>query len=149
MNALIDFLPQGAWNSGVAAALLDAALKSFVVLAVAVVACLGLRGASAAARHLVWYLAIASLLVMPLISPILPSWHRALWSVAINQPSANEMSLVLVLAPAADVALAVPQTLGGSAAIESPTAIGIDPGQASGMAAEFHTGWFCCTSWPT
>jgi beta-lactamase regulating signal transducer with metallopeptidase domain len=141
MTTLIDFLLQVAGNSGVAASFLDAALKSFVVLAVAGVASLCLRRASAAARHLVWYLAIVSLLVMPLISPILPSWHRALWSVAINQPSANEMSLVLVLAPTADVALAVTQTPGAPAAIESPTAIGIDPGQARGMAAEFHTGW--------
>jgi beta-lactamase regulating signal transducer with metallopeptidase domain len=141
MNALIDFLPQGAWNSGVAAAFLDAALKSFVVLAVAGVAALGLRGASAAARHLIWYLAIVGLLVMPLISPILPSWHRALWSVAINQPSASGMSLVLVLAPTADVGMTGPQDLGEAAAFESSTAIGIEPGQTSGMAADFHPGW--------
>jgi bla regulator protein blaR1 len=141
MSALIDLVLPSAGNSGVAAWFLDAALKSFVVLAVAGVVCLSLVRASAASRHLVWFLAVASLLIMPLMAPMLPASNRALWSVAINQPSANEMSLMLVLAPATDVALPVPQHQAGPAAIEASTALGIDPGEPRGLATEFHTGW--------
>jgi beta-lactamase regulating signal transducer with metallopeptidase domain len=141
MNALIDFFLHDAANSGVAAWFLDAALKSFVVFAVAGVVCLGLRRASAASRHLVWFLAVVSLLVMPLISPMLPSWNRAVWSVAVNQSSANEMSLMLVLAPARDVALPPLETPGGPAAFESLTAIGTDPRKPRGLATEFRAGW--------
>ena len=55
--------------------LLDAGLKSVVVLAVAglVLACM--RQRSAAARHLVCFLAVASLLVLPVLSWTLPGWH--------------------------------------------------------------------------
>jgi beta-lactamase regulating signal transducer with metallopeptidase domain len=55
--------------------LLDAALKSLLVLAVAGVAVVGMRRCSAAARHLVWFLAVTSLLALPLFSWALPGWH--------------------------------------------------------------------------
>jgi|GEM_PF-1709295 len=72
MNALsnlIQFLNDPAW----AAFVVDAAAKGLVVLAGAWAASLALRRASAATRHLVWALALTSLVVIPVLSVALPS----------------------------------------------------------------------------
>ena len=54
--------------------LLDAAVKGAVLLAVAGVLVLAMRKASAAARQVVWLLALAALVALPLASAALPSW---------------------------------------------------------------------------
>ena len=56
-------------------ALLDATMKGLLVLALAAAATAAMRRASAAARQLVWLLAIASLLVLPALSVALPAWQ--------------------------------------------------------------------------
>lgn len=53
----------------------DAALKSFIVLALALALVCALRHRSAAARHLVWFLALASLPALLILSAALPSWN--------------------------------------------------------------------------
>ena len=55
--------------------LLDAALKGVVILAVATGAILLMRRTSAAARHLVWFMAVFCLLLVPVLSVALPSWQ--------------------------------------------------------------------------
>ena len=60
-----------AWQS----ILLDAALKSALVLVLAWLAVTLMRQTSAAARHLVWFLAVAALLLLPILSWALPGWH--------------------------------------------------------------------------
>src|SRR5262245_26504158 len=55
--------------------LLDAFIKSAVILSVAGLLAFSLRRASAASRHLVWSLAMASLLALPVLSIALPSWR--------------------------------------------------------------------------
>src|SRR5262245_41488204 len=57
--------------------LLDALIKSAVILSVAGLLTATLRRASAASRHLVWSLAMASLLALPAMSVALPSWRIA------------------------------------------------------------------------
>jgi beta-lactamase regulating signal transducer with metallopeptidase domain len=52
----------------------DVLLKGTIVLAVAGLAAWYLRGASAAVRHAVWSVALASLLFLPLLSASLPAW---------------------------------------------------------------------------
>lgn len=54
--------------------LLDAALKGAVILALAGIATLLMRRASAAARHFVWSVAVAGLLLLPALSIVLPGW---------------------------------------------------------------------------
>jgi beta-lactamase regulating signal transducer with metallopeptidase domain/HEAT repeat protein len=55
--------------------MLDAALKGLAVLGVAAAVTLLMRRASAAARHLVWLLALGALLVLPAMSILLPAWQ--------------------------------------------------------------------------
>ena len=49
-------------------------LKSTIIIAAAHLLSLAMRRASAAARHLVWTAALASLLILPLLSLGLPHW---------------------------------------------------------------------------
>src|SRR5262249_19749663 len=56
---------------------LDALIKSAVILSVAGLLAASLRKASAASRHLVWGVAMASLLALPALSFALPSWRIA------------------------------------------------------------------------
>jgi TonB family protein len=54
---------------------LDWILKATVLLAAAWLAVICLRSQSAALRHRIWALGLASLLATPLIDAVLPSWH--------------------------------------------------------------------------
>ncbi|MFN0121351.1 MAG: M56 family metallopeptidase [Blastocatellia bacterium] len=54
--------------------LLDVLLKGLVVLAVAGALNVALTRAAAAARHLVWTLALGGLLALPLLAMVLPNW---------------------------------------------------------------------------
>jgi HEAT repeat protein/beta-lactamase regulating signal transducer with metallopeptidase domain len=55
--------------------LLSTSLKGMLILIIAAALSFALRKASAASRHLVWSLAIASLLALPVLSFGLPSWR--------------------------------------------------------------------------
>ncbi len=60
---------------------LELILKSLVVLVVAATLCAGLRKAglvSAAGRHLIWSVALAALLALPLLSRAIPAWRLPL-----------------------------------------------------------------------
>ncbi len=67
---MLEHFAERAW-----AVLLDASLKSLLLLAVAGLALLCLRRASAAGRHLALLLTLACLLLLPLLSSTLPGWH--------------------------------------------------------------------------
>ena len=76
MNARFSAVFFGSAAAGVALlALLDAAAKGFVLLAVACVVALAMRRAPASARHLVWLAALACALVLPVLSWALPQWR--------------------------------------------------------------------------
>lgn len=57
------------------AVLVDAALRGSLVLLAALAATRLMKRRSAAARHLVWVVALASMLALPLLSRVLPAWH--------------------------------------------------------------------------
>ncbi|MDB6035257.1 MAG: Regulatory protein BlaR1, partial [Verrucomicrobiales bacterium] len=81
---------------------LDTALKSFVVLALAGGVCLCLRRLPAAGRHLIWFMAVASLPCLPFVTVMTPTWHRPLWSISSGPNAGNELSLTLELNPRAN-----------------------------------------------
>jgi beta-lactamase regulating signal transducer with metallopeptidase domain len=81
------------------ALILDTALQSFLILAVAGGACLCLRRASAATRHLIWFLCVASLPLLPLFSSLFPAWQKPLWSVSAGPGIGNQFAVGLELAP--------------------------------------------------
>ena len=97
MNELI-----GGWLHDAASPALffDAWVKSLALLAVAGGLCLCCRRAAAATRHWIWFLALASLPCLLLLSAMPHAWQRPLWSVSTGFDSGNEFSLALDLAPA-------------------------------------------------
>lgn len=62
-------------NEAWASLLVDAAIKGTAILLIAGAVTRVLRNASAAARHLVWLLAMASLLLLPVLSLSVPAWR--------------------------------------------------------------------------
>ncbi len=93
-------------NPRLPAICVEALLKSFVVLASAGVLCLTWRRAASATRHLIWFIALAGLLLLPLLPLLLPAAHRPLWSVSSGLGSGNEISLTLQLTPHQPIAAA-------------------------------------------
>ncbi len=73
MNTVLE--PLQRWAFDALPVLLDVAAKGMVLLAIAGVLVLAMRKASAAARQVVWLLALAALLALPLVSAALPSWR--------------------------------------------------------------------------
>jgi beta-lactamase regulating signal transducer with metallopeptidase domain len=72
--------------------LLDASLKGCVVLAVAGMAALAMRRASAAMRHLVWFLAMVALLAVPVLSMALPAWQvLPNWASGTDHPLSDRI----------------------------------------------------------
>src|ERR1035437_1750926 len=98
MNALHELV--GGWlqHAALTALFFDAWIKSVAVLAVAGGMCFVSRRAAAATRHLIWFLALASLPCLLLLSAVPHAWQRPLWSVSTGFSSGNEFSLALDLA---------------------------------------------------
>lgn len=64
--------------------LVDSAVKGMALLVLAAIAATLLRRDSAATRHLVWLLAIAAIVVVPVLSAMLPQWRVLPEWVAIS-----------------------------------------------------------------
>jgi len=84
------------------AVLADAAVKGTVVLAIAAGMSVALRRASASARHMVWLLAVVSLIGLPVLSAVLPAWQVPL--VPRWTPQAPPSEPVVIQAPVRTVA---------------------------------------------
>ena len=98
MNALLDFAGADArWI----ALLADATIKGSIVLLLAGVLTLVRRRASAAERHLVWSVALGSVLAIPVLTLALPAWRVAVL------PPASEAAPVAPTTSSAPVADAV------------------------------------------
>src|SRR5881396_2440433 len=145
MSPLIEIISNYVPNSNFTAAFLDASIKSFAILALAGGVCLCWRRASAATRHLIWFLAVACLPCLPLISSMLPSWKRPLWSVSTSLDSGNHYSLTLELARGAESGFSRHQTP-TSAAKAATSADGVaQSGRVHRIAAQFSGGWLVLT----
>jgi beta-lactamase regulating signal transducer with metallopeptidase domain len=117
MNALNHTISSCLQHAAFTAPFLDAWLKSVAVLVVAASLCFLLPRAAAATRHWIWFLAVASLPCLLLLSCLPRSWHRPLWSVSTDINSGNQASLTLNLAPAGPAGNSVsPASLAGTPA---------------------------------
>ncbi len=96
------------WSDPWMEAILAAALRGTPLLLLAGAATIAWRRSSAAARHLVWLVAIASVLALPLLSAWLPAWR-----VAVLPPSA-------VAAPPAEAIATLPDAMAPTASSNVP-----------------------------
>lgn len=102
-----------------ASGFLDMALKSAAVVLLAMVVAAVVRRTSAAWRHLVWCLSMASLLILPVLSLVLPGWRVAWlpqWTATPTQfvatgqaePAQTNRTAPLNDAPLAEAAIVLP-----------------------------------------
>ena len=138
MNPLIQTISNCLQHAAFTAPFFDAWLKSLAVLAVATGLCLLLPRAAAATRHWLWFLAVASLPCLLLLSCLPHAWHRALWPVSTGINSGNQFSLTLNLVPAGGAGDSVTpvSTAGAVAATVSQGA-----GSSPPIAARFSATW--------
>src|SRR5260221_5058879 len=128
MNTWMELFSKPAQDAWLTALFLDAAIKSLVVLALATGTCALWRRASAATRHLIWFLALACLVCLPLLTAALPSKQKEFWSGSTGYDSANQISLGLDIVPAKRVEAAAsqlqisPQIAGQSNLAKKPSA---------------------------
>ncbi|HSS75118.1 MAG TPA: M56 family metallopeptidase [Thermoanaerobaculia bacterium] len=108
------------------AALVDASLKGLVLCLFAAAAALALRRSSAAARHLVWRLALAGLLALPVLAALLPSWRVPL--SAFDKEVARTANVERSVAPPVHQAYPAARTL-------EPAVVAVtDPGASNRVA---------------
>ncbi len=123
--------------------LVDVSLKGFAILAVAGLAAVAMRRASAAARHLVWCLATTSLLALPVLTGVLPAWRVPLlpqWPVAAQSPGRENLAADLARAGALPDAFAGgTEGLSAAAAPSSETKPVSAPGSAASAAGLANT----------
>jgi beta-lactamase regulating signal transducer with metallopeptidase domain len=100
MNTVFEFLLRPMQNPAFTKWFVDAAVQGILILTFAGAFCLLWRRASAAARHLIWLLAVIALPFLPMSSSLLPSWQKPLWSVTAGVDPGNRISMVLEVAPA-------------------------------------------------
>jgi beta-lactamase regulating signal transducer with metallopeptidase domain len=147
MNLLIVNVSNHLQNVDLAAQLLDTLLKSLVVLTLAGGVCALWRQASAATRHLIWFLAVTSLLCLPILNLPRSIWQRPLWMISTGSRSGNQISLALELTPKpiGQQSPAAPVTGEISSANQN------FPGSGRKIAAHFNANWmvFGVAAWLT
>ena len=75
MESILNFQWASNLSSSILPLLLDITLKSFLILLVVFLCTRLMRRASSAARHLLWSMALAGILLLPVFSSSLPSWN--------------------------------------------------------------------------
>lgn len=141
MTSLIDIALDPTRDSRFTALLLDVFLKSFVVLALAGGLCLGWRRAAAAARHWIWFLALAGLFCLPVFSLALPAWQRPLWAMSADHHPGNLLTVAIEFGPHPRGVLATSQSRNviQASRMSGGGEPGLDP--AGPLAARFNERW--------
>ena len=86
------------WATALLPAMLDAAVKGAVLLAAAWMVVALMRKASAASRQLVWLLALAGLLALPVVSALAPSWQVLPGWAKVDVPAPAQQGTRTVIA---------------------------------------------------
>lgn len=100
--------------------LLDTAIKGVLILVVAGVLVAMLKGASAAARHLLWSVAVVSLLTLPIFELVLPNWQVPVFPALLQSASAKSVASNSNEQPLQDIT--VPSTFDENANSAKPSA---------------------------
>jgi beta-lactamase regulating signal transducer with metallopeptidase domain len=123
-------------HSNAVVLIVDAALQSFIILAVAGGVGLCLRRASAATRHWVWFLSVACLPLLPLFSSLLPAWQKPMWSLSAGSGIGNQFSIALEFAPVTPAKTHVrKESVANGALATAP------PADRRQLAAQFNANW--------
>lgn len=111
----------------------DIAIKSMAFLGFTAVIAWQLRHRSAAMLHRLWVLAFCSLMIIPLLSPVLPTWSLAVLPHEWNQPTAPQPMSLTEMSPTPSLN----QSLGADMAINdrSTTATAHHTSHESGLLA--------------
>ena len=141
MTSLSQTIFDGLRHCNAAALILDTALRSFVVLAVAGGVCLCLRRASAATRHLIWFLSVASLPLLPLFASLPPAWQKPLWSVSAGSGAGNQFSVALEFGPIAPATTFVNRAPLPNAAASATRPAAAPSASHGKLAAQFSANW--------
>lgn len=96
-RAFFFLLPGGA-AAGLAASLVDAGMKTGILLILATLAVIALGKSSAATRHVVWTAAVVCAIAMPILSLCLPQW-RVLPTWMAPHSAARNAGLAALLPP--------------------------------------------------
>lgn len=104
--------------------LFDVGAKGLVVLGVATVAARFLKDGSAAARHLLWSIALASLAALPLLSVALPAWRPEVLPGGAVEAAATTAATAPVGEGVPWGRLAALAWLAGAVAVAAATALG-------------------------
>jgi beta-lactamase regulating signal transducer with metallopeptidase domain len=97
--------------------IVEFAVKSTAIMAVAaVVAGLMRRRGSAASRHLVWVLAVAGVLILPIASIVVPSWEIPIWRATTAAASVAPIAGVKEFQRPIDAVSGEPITAAGTSA---------------------------------
>lgn len=106
------------WSDPWIEAILAAAVRGAPLVLLAAAAAIGWRRSSAAARHLMWLVAIASMLALPLLSASLPVWRVAVLPPTEAVASVSEQPVVTL--PAARPAPIAPARI----SVAAPAPVG-------------------------
>jgi beta-lactamase regulating signal transducer with metallopeptidase domain len=105
--------------------LAELALKATVVLALTAAAAVALRRYSAAARHMVWCVGLASVLALPVLSVLVPAWELPVLPTSSSMAAAGHAST------APGLVLAVP-AVSAEASSVTPSASSLGRAEAFG-----------------
>jgi len=134
MIALFDSVALPTLSRAVLAVLLDLTLKGVLILVLAGALTALLKQASAATRHLIWCLALCSVLLLPVLTLTLPSWHLSVLSeVPYLQEAIAPLDHARTLPAPAEVSAEVAQVAVPVTPAVAPTAPGasVSEGTAS------------------
>ena len=136
--------------------LLSLSVKGLLVLLIAAGLSFALRRASAAARHLVWSLALASLLALPILTFCLPSFEVPVLPVALSAERPGRASVTVPSnasqAQKVEPVAALKQSSRARAQSVSASSWPVMSVERGGKASEAKAeslGWATKVNWPT
>jgi len=99
MNPALESVFHAFQNPQLAGLFFDALLRGSIVLLLAAGVCALWPRASAATRHRIWLLALLSLPCLLLLSLLLSSWQKPLWSITSRFDSGNQVAVAFLFVP--------------------------------------------------